>query len=209
MEILTVDEVASLLRVSKRHVFELAQPRTKTLPRRYTAFTPCFRTEAGSYGKKSRGAFRVHQFHKVEQIVFCSPEESESIHEQCQRNAEDFMRALGLPFRVVRICVGDLGVPGYKKFDIEAWFSGFEAYRETHSNTNLLDYQTRKLKVRASGSSGRFFPHTISATMITDRAVLAIIENNQQSDGSVAIPPALRPYMGGQTVIAHADRRTS
>ncbi len=171
-----------------------------TLPRMYTAFTPCFRTEAGSYGRKSKGAFRVHQFHKVEQIVFCRPEESEKWHMECQKNVEDFMQMLEIPYRVVRVCLGDMGAPGYKKYDVEGWFSGFEEYRETHSNTNLLDYQTRRLNIRCKGEQN-FNPHTISSTMITDRAALAILENNQQADGSVIIPKALRPYMNGQEKI--------
>jgi seryl-tRNA synthetase len=171
------------------------------LPLKYTAFSACFRTEAGAAGKKSRGAFRVHQFHKVEQIVFCRPHESEEYHQQCQRNVSDFMRLLEIPHRTVRVCLGDLGAPAYKKYDVEGWFAGFGMYRETHSNTNLLDYQTRRLNVRCRGAEGTFFPHTISATMITDRAALAILENNQQADGSVVIPDALRPLLAGQREI--------
>ncbi len=170
------------------------------LPLLYTAFSPCFRTEAGSYGKASRGAFRVHQFHKVEQIVFCRPEDSEEWHQRCQTNEEEFMRLLGIPYRVVRVCLGDMGAPGYKKYDVEGWFAGFGAYRETHSNTNLLDYQTRRLGVRAKDAADNetFHPHTISATMITDRALLAVLENNQQKDGSVVVPEALRQFVGGR-----------
>lgn len=173
----------------------------ESLPKLYTAFTPCFRTEAGSYGRSSRGAFRVHQFHKVEQIIFCRPEESEKWHIECQKNVEEFMKSLGLPYRVVRVCLGDMGAPGYKKYDVEGWFSGFGEYRETHSNTNLLDYQTRRLNIRCKEEGNSFNPHTISSTMITDRAVLAILENNQQADGSVVIPKALRKYMNGQEKI--------
>lgn len=173
----------------------------KTLPARYAAFTPCMRTEAGSYGKQSRGAFRVHQFHKVEQIVFCRPEESEEFHQECHRNEVEFMELLGIPYRVVRVCMGDLGAPAYKKYDVEAWFAGFGAYRETHSNTNLLDYQSRRLNIRCKDGRAMFFPHTISATMITDRAALAILENNQREDGCVIVPRALRPYLGGRDLI--------
>jgi seryl-tRNA synthetase len=168
------------------------------LPLRYTAFSPCFRTEAGSYGSKARGAFRVHQFHKVEQIVFCRPEESEAWHQQCQNNIEEFMQLLEIPYRVVRVCLGDMGAPGYKKFDVEGWFAGFGEYRETHSNTNLLDFQTRRLGIRCKEGNQSFHPHTISATLITDRAVLAILENNQRRDGSVTLPSALREVMGGR-----------
>ncbi|MGE5328386.1 MAG: serine--tRNA ligase [Deltaproteobacteria bacterium] len=181
------------------HDDEILQP--DTLPRLYTAFTPCFRTEAGSYGRKSKGAFRVHQFHKVEQIIFCRPEESEKWHMECQKNVEDFMQSLELPYRVVRVCIGDMGAPGYKKYDVEGWFSGFQEYRETHSNTNLLDFQTRRLNTRCKEEGNTFYPHTISSTMVTDRAALAIIENNQQADGSVIIPKVLRKYMNGQEKI--------
>jgi len=170
----------------------------ESLPLRYCAFSPCFRTEAGAYGKAARGAFRVHQFHKVEQIVFCRPEESEQWHEACLQHETALMDLLEIPYRVVRVCVGDLAAPGYKKYDVEGWFAGFGGYRETHSNTNLLDYQTRRLNIRARAEEGLIYPHTISATMITDRALLAIIENNQQADGSVIVPPVLRPALGGK-----------
>jgi len=171
------------------------------LPLLYTAYTPCFRSEAGAYGKASRGAFRVHQFHKVEQIVFCKPEDSEHWHNECTKNEEAIMQLLEIPYRVVIVCIGDMGAPGYKKYDIEGWFAGFDAYRETHSNTNLLDYQTRRLNIRCKDKGKTFNPHTISATMITDRAALAILENNQLEDGSVVIPKAIRPYMGGKEII--------
>ena len=118
------------------------------LPLCYTAFTPCFRTEAGSYGKASRGIFRVHQFHKVEQIVFCKPEDSVKYHEMCLANEEYILQQLGIPYHVVNVCVGDLGAPGYKKYDIEAWFAGFGAYREVTSNTNLTSFQSRRLNIR-------------------------------------------------------------
>jgi len=172
------------------------------LPLLYTAFTPCMRTEAGSAGKASRGAFRVHQFHKVEQIVFCRPEDSKKWHQECQQNAEDLMQLLEIPYRVVRVCLGDLGAPAYKKYDLEGWFPSFGAYRETHSNTNLLDYQTRRLKIRCKEGETIFYPHTISATGITDRAALAIMENNQLADGSIRIPKALISYMNGQEKIS-------
>ncbi len=181
------------------HGGEIIDP--QDLPLLYTAFTPCFRTEAGSYGKEARGAFRVHQFHKVEQIVFCHPDESEKWHQICRQHEEEFMQLLELPYRVVRVCVGDLGAPAYKKYDVEAYFAGFGEYRETHSNTNLLDYQTRRLGIRCKEGKSTYHPHTISATMITDRAALAILENNQQENGSVRIPTALRPYLGGNEFI--------
>lgn len=167
------------------------------LPARYTAFTPCFRTESGSYGKASRGIFRVHQFHKVEQIVFCKPEESPAYHDECLENEEALLQALELPYQVVNVCVGDLGAPGYKKYDIEAWFAGYGGYREVTSNTNLTDFQSRRLGIRyRPEGGGSDFVHTISATAVTDRVVCAILENNQQEDGSVTIPAALQPLCG-------------
>ncbi|MBM3815189.1 MAG: serine--tRNA ligase [Acidimicrobiia bacterium] len=175
------------------------------LPLLYTSFSPCFRTEAGSYGKETRGMFRQHQFHKVEQIVFCTPDSSDEWLEKTRENVEGFMQLLEIPYRVVRVCEGDMGAPGYKKYDVEAWFAGFGAYRETHSCTNLLDYQSRRLNIKAKQDKATFVPHTISSTMITDRAILAILENNLQPDGSVRIPKPLRPWLGGQERIAFAD----
>jgi seryl-tRNA synthetase len=174
------------------------------LPLLYTSFTPCFRTEAGSYGKETRGMFRQHQFHKVEQIVFCTPESSDEWLEKTRENVEGFMQLLELPYRVVRVCEGDMGAPGYKKYDIEGWFAGFGSYRETHSCTNLLDYQARRLNIKAKQDKNSFVPHTISSTMITDRALLAIIENNQTPDGAVVVPKALRRYLSGRERIEPA-----
>lgn len=166
------------------------------LPLCYTAFTPCFRTEAGSYGKASRGIFRVHQFHKVEQIVFCKPEDSVKYHEMCLANEEYILQQLGIPYHVVNVCVGDLGAPGYKKYDIEAYFAGFGGYREVTSNTNLTSFQSRRLNIRYKDGATRDFVHTISATAVTDRVLIAIMENFQQPDGSVIVPEVLRPLCG-------------
>lgn len=166
------------------------------LPLCYTAFTPCFRTEAGSYGKASRGIFRVHQFHKVEQIVFCKPEDSVKYHEMCLANEEYILQQLGIPYHVVNVCVGDLGAPGYKKYDIEAWFAGFNAYREVTSNTNLTSFQSRRLNIRYKDGDVRDYVHTISATAVTDRVMIAILENFQQEDGTVIVPEVLRPFCG-------------
>lgn len=167
------------------------------LPICYTSFTPCFRTEAGSYGKASRGIFRVHQFHKVEQIIFCLPEDSEKYHKICLENEEYILQQLGLPYRVVDVCIGDMGAPGYAKYDIEAYFAGFKSYREVTSNTNLTDFQSRRLGIRYKGKQGsKGFVHTISATAVTDRCIIAILECFQQADGSVIIPEVLRPYTG-------------
>ena len=166
------------------------------LPLCYTAFTPCFRTEAGSYGKASRGIFRVHQFHKVEQIVFCKPEDSPRYHEFCLKNEEDLLKALEIPYHVVNVCVGDLGAPGYKKYDIEAWYPTFKTYREVTSNTNLTSFQSRRLNIRYRQGEEKDFVHTISATAATDRLLIAIMENYQQKDGSITVPEILRPLAG-------------
>ena len=166
------------------------------LPLCYTAFTPCFRTEAGSYGKASRGIFRVHQFHKVEQIVFCKPEDSPKYHEFCLKNEEDLLKALNIPYHVVNVCVGDLGAPGYKKYDIEAWYPTFKTYREVTSNTNLTSFQSRRLNIRYKQGDEKDFVHTISATAATDRLLIAIMENYQQKDGSIVVPEILRPLTG-------------
>ena len=171
--------------------------RNEELPLLYTGFSPCFRTEAGSYGKETRGIFRVHQFHKVEQIIFCKPEDSDSYHQVCLENEEYLLKLLRIPYRVVNVCVGDLGAPGYKKYDVEAFFPGYGGYREVCSNTNLTDFQSRRLGIRYSDDTGRKrFVHTISATAVTDRVVCAILENFQQANGQILVPDVLHPYTG-------------
>ena len=175
------------------------------LPICYTAYSPCFRTEAGSYGKASRGIFRVHQFHKVEQIIFCKPEDSVNQHLFALENEEMLLQKLGLPYHVVDVCVGDMGAPGYRKYDIEAWFPGFNGYREVTSNTNLTEFQSRRLNIRYKGKDGsKGYVHTISATAATDRVAICILENYQQADGSVIIPEVLRPYTGFDRIEAPA-----
>ena len=176
--------------------------RAEELPLLYTAFSPCFRTEAGSYGKETRGIFRVHQFHKVEQIVICKPEDSSSFHHVCLENEEYLLQQLQIPYRVVNVCVGDLGAPGYKKYDVEAFFPGHGDYREVCSNTNLTDFQSRRLAIRYTAGDGRKqFVHTISATAVTDRVVCAILENYQQADGRIIVPDVLQQYTGFAEVI--------
>ncbi|KKT87647.1 MAG: Seryl-tRNA synthetase [Parcubacteria group bacterium GW2011_GWC1_45_9] len=171
------------------------------LPKLYSAYSECFRTEAGSYGKDTRGIFRVHEFMKVEQIVFSTPETSQEWHEKCLQHEEALLKALKIPYRVVLICVGDFGAPGYKKYDIEAWFPGQNKYREVTSNTNLTDFQTRRLNIRYRKADGSLaYPHTISATGLTDRHLVAILENCQQKDGSIKVPEVLIPYMGIETI---------
>ncbi|MBE6460624.1 MAG: serine--tRNA ligase [Alphaproteobacteria bacterium] len=171
------------------------------LPLLYTAQTPCFRSESGAAGKANRGIFRVHQFYKQEQIIFCRPEDSEMMQLFCQRNIEDIMKSLEIPFRVVNVCVGDIAAPGYKKYDTEAWFPSQQTYKETHSNSNLSDFQARRANIKIKDKGTRSFAHTISSTAITERAVIALMENHQTKDGYIRIPKALQPYMGGQDVI--------
>lgn len=187
------------------HADEILDP--DDLPICYTAYSPCFRTEAGSYGKESRGIFRVHQFHKVEQIIFCLPKDSPDCHRICQENEEYLLQQLGLPYRVVSVCVGDMGAPGYKKYDNEAWFAGYGGYREVTSNTNLTDFQSRRLAIRYKDASTgkRGYVHTISATAVTDRFICAVLENFQQKDGSVIIPEVLRPYTGFDKITPARD----
>jgi len=170
---------------------------SSSLPLMLTSFTPCFRTEAGSYGKASRGIFRVHQFHKVEQIVLCLPTDSEKYHNFCLENEEYLLQQLRIPYRVVDVCAGDMGAPGYRKYDVEAWFPGFGGYREVTSNTNLTEFQSRRLNIKYKKEDGeKGFVHTISATAVTDRFIIAILENFQNEDGSVNIPEVLKPLTG-------------
>ncbi|MDR3151393.1 MAG: serine--tRNA ligase, partial [Holosporaceae bacterium] len=171
------------------------------LPLLYTACTPCFRHEAGAASRQTRGIFRVHQFQKQEQIILCRSEDSEYWNLFCQKNIEDIMQGLEIPYRVVLVCTGDMGAPGYKKFDTEAWFPAFGAYKETHSNSNLTDYQARRLKIRMVKERRTEFLHSISATALTDRVIIAIMENNQTKEGFIRIPKVLRPYMNGQEEI--------
>ncbi len=169
----------------------------KDLPKKYIAITPCFRREAGSYGKDTKGIFRVHQFYKVEMIVFCKPEDSWGIHEELLTNEEEILKALGLPYQVVNICSGDLGFPAAKKYDCEGWFPGQARYRELTSTSNTTDYQARRSNIKYKTSEGkREFVHTLNGTAVTDRCLLAILENFQQADGHISVPEVLQKYTG-------------
>ncbi|MEM0128742.1 MAG: serine--tRNA ligase [Thermoplasmata archaeon] len=171
------------------------------LPIRLAGVSPCFRKEIGGHGVDQKGIFRVHQFQKVEQFVYCRPEDSPRIHEELRQNAEEIFRRLGIPYRVVNVCTGDLGTVAAKKYDIEAWFAKQQAYREVVSCSNCTDYQARRLGIRLgrAGRSGKRVPHTLNSTAIaTSRALAAIVEQYQRDDGSVEIPAALRPYVGGR-----------
>jgi seryl-tRNA synthetase len=172
------------------------------LPLRYVGLSHCFRTEAGAPGRDTRGLYRVHQFTKVEMFAFCLPEQSEALHQELLRIEEKIFQGLGLPYRVIDTCTGDLGGPAYRKFDLEAWMPGRGEggeYGEVTSTSNCTDYQARRLGIRckAPGGKGTRFVHTLNGTAVAcTRAILAILENNQQADGSVVVPEVLRPWLG-------------
>jgi len=178
--------------------------REEDLPIMYTAYTPCFRSEAGSYGKDTRGLIRQHQFNKVELVKFCRPEESWDELEKLTINAEEILKRLELPYRVVTLCTGDLGFSSAKTYDIEAWLPGQGLYREISSCSNFLDFQARRAEIRfkRNGISGTELVHTLNGSgLAVGRTLVAILENYQQEDGTVIIPRALRPYTGGMEVI--------
>ncbi|MBI4823260.1 MAG: serine--tRNA ligase [Nitrospirae bacterium] len=171
----------------------------KDMPIYYTAFTPCFRKEAGSYGKDTRGLIRQHQFNKVELVKFVKPEDSYTELETLTKDAEDILQRLGLPYRVVSLCTGDLGFSASKTYDIEVWLPGQGRYREISSCSNFEDFQARRAKIRfrREGKKGTEFVHTLNGSgLAIGRTVVAILENYQQKDGSVIIPEELKPYMG-------------
>jgi seryl-tRNA synthetase len=166
-----------------------------SLPLRYAGFSPCFRREAGAAGKDTRGIFRVHQFDKVEMFSFVAPADSTAEHERILAIEEQILQALGLPYRVVNIAVTDLGNSAAKKYDCEAWLPSYGAYRELTSCSNTTDYQARRLNVRVRAERGTELPHTLNGTAVAvGRTLVALLENGQQADGSVALPDVLTPY---------------
>lgn len=173
----------------------------KDLPKKYIAFSPCFRSEAGSYGKDTKGILRVHEFYKLEQVMLCrnSHEESVKWHEEITKNAEEIVQALKLPYRVVVNCAGDLGLGQVKKYDIETWLPSQERYRETHSSSYFHDFQTRRLNIKYRGEDGKLqFTHSLNNTALaTPRIIANIVENCQTKKGTVKIPKVLRKYMFG------------
>ena len=173
--------------------------KAKDLPLKLVGVSTNFRKEAGAHGKDTRGVFRTHQFNKVEQFVFCKPEDSWKIHEELIRNAEELVQKLGLPYRVVNCCTGDIGTVAAKKYDIEVWMPAQNAYRETGSCSNCTDYQARRLNIRyreKEGAPSMGFVHTLNSTAFaTGRTIVAILENYQQKDGPVIVPEVLRKYM--------------
>jgi seryl-tRNA synthetase len=171
------------------------------LPLKYCAYSTCFRTEAGSHGKDTKGIFRVHQFNKIEMVAFTKPEQSKEMHEFMIKTAEEFWQSLGVHYRVVNICTGDIGVGAAKKYDLEVWLPGQEKYREIVSGSNMTDYQARRSNIKyrlENGKAPEGFVHTLNSTCVaTARALVAILENYQEADGSVRIPDVLVPYMSG------------
>jgi len=175
------------------------------MPLKLAGISTCFRKEAGAHGKDTRGIFRTHQFNKIEQFIFCKPEDSTKLHEELLQNAEDLLQKLELPYRVVNVCTGDIGTVAAKKYDVEAWMPAQNGYREVVSCSNCTDYQGRRLGIRyreKEGAAPKGFVHTLNSTAVaTGRTIVALIENNQQSDGTINIPTVLRKYMGSREKI--------
>ncbi|MCW4016191.1 MAG: serine--tRNA ligase [Candidatus Bathyarchaeota archaeon] len=171
------------------------------LPIKLVGVSPCFRKEVGAHGKYTKGLFRVHQFNKIEQFIFCHPDDSWKFHDELQKNSEDLYQSLGLHYQVVNVCTGDIGIIAAKKYDIEVWMAD-GTFRESGSNSNCTDYQARRLNIKyreKEGQSPAGFVHTLNNTAIaTSRTLIAILEQYQQKDGTVKIPEVLRPHMGGQ-----------
>ncbi len=180
------------------------------LPLKYVGLSHCFRTEAGAAGRDTRGLYRVHQFTKVEMFAFCTPEQSDALHEDIRKIEEEIFTGLGLPFHVIDTCTGDLGGPAYRKYDLEAWMpgrgdKGQGEYGEVTSTSNCTDYQSRRLNIRyrPSGQKGTKFVYTLNGTAVAcTRALIAILENYQQADGSVIVPEVLRPWVGKDVIVA-------
>jgi seryl-tRNA synthetase len=180
--------------VASYHAGEILQ--ADSLPIRYLGYSTCFRREAGTYGKDTRGVFRVHQFDKLEMFSFVSPDASHDEHERLLAIEEEWVQSLELSYRVVNVCIGELGASAAKKYDIEAWFPGQEAYREITSTSNTTDFQARRLGVRMRGEGGNTPVHTLNGTLCAmSRTIICLMENHQQADGSIRVPEALHPYL--------------
>ena len=182
---------------------------SRQLPLRYTAYTPCFRSEAGSYGADVRGLIRQHQFDKVELVKFTTPEGSHEELESLTRNAEEVLKRLGLPYRTMLLCTGDMGFASAKTYDIEVWLPSQKTYREISSCSNTEAFQARRanIKFRRDGTGKPEFAHTLNGSgLAVGRTLIAVLENYQQADGTVTVPEVLRPYMGGLQAIAPAGK---
>jgi seryl-tRNA synthetase len=181
------------------------------LPLRYAGFSPCFRREAGAAGKDTRGMIRTHQFPKVEMVSITTPEQSDAEHQRMTGRAEEVLKRLGLPFRTIVLCGGDMGPASRKTFDIEVWLPGQNAYREISSCSNCGEYQARRMnaRFRPKDGKGTRFLHTLNGSgLAVSRTLVAVLENYQNEDGSVTVPEALRSYMGGLETIP-APQKTS
>jgi seryl-tRNA synthetase len=180
--------------------------KAEDLPLKFVGYCPCFRQEAGTYGKDTRGVFRIHQFNKVEQYIICKADHQESVywHEQLLHNAEELIQALEIPYRVVNVCTGDMGDGKVGMYDLECWVPSENCYRETHSCSYLHDWQARRANMRYRDEDGKVkFVHTLNNTAIaTPRILIPLLEIHQQADGSIRIPEALHPYMAGQQFIS-------
>ncbi len=170
--------------------------------KKYLGYSSCFRREAGTYGKDTKGILRGHQFNKIEMFVFCRPEESWELHEHLLKCAEEFMQSLNLHYQVLNMCTGDIGAPNAKKYDIECWMPGQEKYRETHSCSNDTDFQARRLNCKFTNKDGKKeFVHTLNNTACADlRILIAILENYQQKNGTVIVPEVLRKWVGKEKI---------
>jgi seryl-tRNA synthetase len=176
------------------------------LPRLYAGWSPCFRREAGTYGRDTRGLYRIHQFQKIEQVVICRADAAESLrwHHAILGYSEEILQRLELPYRVVNVCGGDLGRPQVQKFDIETWMPSRNGYGETHSASRFHDFQSRRLDMRYRDAAGKVqYCHTLNNTVLASpRILIPLLENHQQADGSVAVPAALQPYLDGRAVLS-------
>ena len=176
------------------------------LPLRYAGFSPCYRREAGSHGKDTRGIFRVHWFDKVEMFVFCDPDSAEAEHQRLLDCEIEFLQSLEIPFRVIDVATGDLGASASRKFDCEAWIPSQQRYRELTSTSNCTTFQARRLRIRSKSDKGTAAVATLNGTLTAiTRTIVALLENHQQPDGSVRIPTALQPYLGGRTELRAAS----
>ena len=180
------------------------------LPKKFVGMSPCFRKEIGSHGVDEKGLFRVHQFNKVEQFVFCRKEDSWKIHEELIKNSEELFKKLKLPYRVVNICTGDIGTVAAKKYDLEIYMPREKTYKEVVSCSNCTSYQAERLNIKYAKGQEKEYVHTLNCTAIaTSRALRAILENYQQKDGTVKVPAVLVPYMGGKKVLGEKQKLVS
>lgn len=166
-------------------------------PKKFVSYSPCFRKEAGSSGKDTKGILRVHQFEKIEMVIFCTPEQSDVMHEEIREIEEYLLQQLGIPYQVINVCCGDLGNSAVKKYDIEAWLPGQNKYREMTSTSICTDFQSRRLNIRYKTKEDKNeYVHTLNGTAVSSRPLIAIMENFQNEDGSIDIPKVLQPFCG-------------